>query len=264
MYILFVVGYYYTIIGGFMSQVYSSVVMGSEAQLVSKLSVSFKDSSVVEYRDVVEALSYVATHNTEILFCLIKYGFVEEQKLLSLLNKINEINPFIAKIIYDVPEDFSMIQDGFIKRNNIIVIEHGKSDRDVVTEIEHHTEFDPNNARRRFSRVSWPLKVKIEFAGSSRESLTENVLSVSCSGAYVSSATYIPKEKDQLDLTISFKLFKLFTNAEVVWVNDGVQKPDLPKGFAVEFVNIGAASQKVMDDIIKDEIVKKVLVDFER
>ncbi len=249
-----------------MNSVYSSVVIGSDVGLVSKLTSNFSDScSIVEYSDVVEALSYIATHNTEILFCLVKYDFIDEPKFRSLISKMNEINPFIVKVVYNTPKDFIEFQTSFIKTNNLIVVEQGRSYEDVVIELGHHSDIDDSNGyRRRFSRVAWPLKVKIEFANSSKDALLENVLSVSCSGAYISSDTLIPKEKDKLDLTISFKLFKLFTNAEVVWINDGEKKPDLPKGFAVEFVNIGVASQKVMDDIIKDEIIKKVLVDFER
>ncbi len=248
-----------------MNSVYSSVVVGGDSKLVSKLSACFESScSIAEYSDVVEALSYVVSNNTEILFCLVKFDFMPEAKLISLINKINEINPFIAKILYDVPANFIEIQSGFIKTNNAIIIEQGCSSEQVVKELEKHSEIDGTNLKRRFSRVAWPLKVKVEFADSSKEPFIENVLSVSCSGAYINSPSFTPKEKDKLDLTISFKLFKLFTNAEVVWVNDGLKKPELPRGFAVEFVNIGTASQKVMDDIIKDEIVKKVLVDFEK
>ncbi len=250
-----------------MNSVYSSVVVGGDSKLTDKLSSSFHTScSIVEYSDVVEALSYVVSNNTEILFCLIKFDAMEEEKLISLINKVNEVNPFIAKIIYDVPADFIEIQSGFIKTNNVITIAQGYSSDQVVKELEKHSEIDGSNLKRRFSRVAWPLKVKVEFvdSSSSKEPFIENILSVSCSGAYINSPNFTPKEKEKLDLTVSFKLFKLFTNAEVVWVNDGLKKPDLPRGFAVEFVNIGVASQKVMDDIIKDEIVKKVLVDFER
>lgn len=248
-----------------MNSVYSSVVIGGDSKLIDKLSASFHAScSIAEYSDVVEALSYVVSNNTEVLFCLIKFDAVEEPKLISLINKVNEVNPFIAKILYDVPQDFVEIQSGLIKTNNVITIGQGHSSDQVVKELEKHSEIDGNNLKRRFSRVAWPLKVKVEFVDSSREPFIENILSVSCSGAYINSPSYTPKEKEKFDLTVSFKLFKLFTNAEVVWVNDGIKKPELPKGFAVEFVNIGVASQKVMDDIIKDEIVKKVLVDFER
>lgn len=121
---------------------------------------------------------------------------------------------------------------------------------------------DGNKKRRQYSRVNWPLNVIIAYKDKIRGTIDRNILSISGNGAYISSDTNIPDKGDMLGLTISFKDFKLFTEAKVVWINNENQKPDLPKGFAVQFIDIGMASQKIIDQIIRDKLLQELLVEL--
>ena len=101
-----------------------------------------------------------------------------------------------------------------------------------------------------------------EYKDKIKNSIDRNILSISGNGAYISSDTSIPDKGDMLGLTISFKDFKLFTEAKVVWVNDDNKKPEFPKGFAVQFIDIGPASQKIIDQIIRDKLLQEILIEY--
>ena len=111
--------------------------------------------------------------------------------------------------------------------------------------------------------IFYRIKIDIiAYKDKIRGTIDRNILSISGNGAYISSDTNIPDKGDMLGLTISFKDFKLFTEAKVVWINNENQKPDLPKGFAVQFIDIGMASQKIIDQIIRDKLLQELLVEL--
>lgn len=246
-----------------MNEIYDSVIIEDSSDiidgLVSELA-SICSAKVVD--NFVDGLSYIAENNIKILFCLSRYSISFEERVISFVDKVNEINPFIVKIIFDCPSDWIKNRTDLINKYNLIVFPSGCDNSEICESIKNNVYTDDNKIKRRFSRVDWPLNVQISFDDSAKETITRNVLSISGNGAYISSENFMPRKNDRLTLTISFKDFKLFTDSEVVWLNGSKQKPNLPEGFAVTFIDIGFASQKVIDSIIKDKIIKRVLFDF--
>lgn len=213
-------------------------------------------------KDLTEALAFIANNNTELAFFVVHYNMVFEERLISFVDKVDEINPFILKIIIDCKEDWIKNRTELIKKYNIIAIKQNEKIENIISNIKNLLSIGAKTTRRHFSRIDWPLSVKISFEDKAMEPVKKNILSISGNGAFIHSENYMPLVGQSLTLTISFKDFKLFTKADVVWLNDKNQKQDLPIGFAVIFTDIGPASQKVIDNIIKDKLVKRTLFEF--
>ena len=126
-----------------------------------------------------------------------------------------------------------------------------------------HVNNNDSSQRRQYSRVNWPLNVIVSYKDKMRGTMERNILSISGNGAYIRSDINIPNKGDMLGLTISFKDFKLFTEAKVVFINNGTERPNFPKGFAVQFIDIGVASQKIIDQIIRDKLLQEILIEYE-
>ena len=154
----------------------------------------------------------------------------------------------------------------YIIENNIniyfYIVRVTKSNEDSLKFFADKIKNIEDNQKRQYSRVNWPLHVIVSYKDKSKDSIDRNILSISGNGAYICSDINIPNKGDMLGLTISFKDFKLFTEAKVVWINDDNKKPDLPKGFAVQFIDIGLASQKIIDQIIRDKLLQEILIEY--
>ena len=246
-----------------MDKIYDGIVIENDSTVIEGLISKLSDLYPIKVIDnFVDGLTCIAENNIKILFCLTRYSMSFEERLVSFIDKTNEINPFIIKIVLDCPLDWIEERAELIEKYSLITLPVDTNVDKISKLIKDNVYNDEKTIRRRFSRVDWPLNVKISLDGNSKEPMIRNVLSISGNGAYISSENFMPRQNDKMTLTISFKDFKLFTDAEVVWLNNDKQKPDLPEGFAVTFIDIGLASQKVIDDIIKDKIIKRVLFDF--
>ena len=170
---------------------------------------------------------------------MVRISNENEDSVKFFADKIKEINPQIKLVIIE-SENGALDEK---KYNDALIFTKQIDAEHIVSSIKKYIEnIDDNQKRRQYSRVNWPLHVII--------------------GAYISSDTSIPDKGDMLGLTISFKDFKLFTEAKVVWVNDDNKKPEFPKGFAVQFIDIGPASQKIIDQIIRDKLLQEILIEY--
>lgn len=211
------------------------------------------------FNDTNSSLAYIIENNLNIYFYIIKYSENEKDSINLFVEKIKQINPQIKLVLTDVFDDF----DANIYPDALIF--HKNTDASTIVQAiqaEISKMSENGKKRRQYSRVNWPLNVIIAYKDKIRGTIDRNILSISGNGAYISSDTNIPDKGDMLGLTISFKDFKLFTEAKVVWINNENQKPDLPKGFAVQFIDIGMASQKIIDQIIRDKLLQEILVEL--
>lgn len=214
------------------------------------------------FSDINTALPYIIEHNTEILFCIIRWSSNYENKLTTFIEKIHTINPLLKIFLIETVSSFSSLYSDMIKKYAVIDIPKDKTS-EAVLDIITKNIIQANTPRRMYSRVNWPLNVTVaNMIDKTKQKLERHILSISGNGAYVCSDTDIPAKDEMLVLTISFKDFKLFTEAKVVWTNDKNQKPDYPAGFAVVFKDIGVASQRIIDNIIKDKLLKDILVEY--
>ena len=237
------------------------VIIENDPSILNKYKSAFNDQFIISsFTDTNSSLPYIIENNLNIYFYIIKYNENEKDSIKFFTDKIRKVNPQIRLVLTDISDDFNAENYPnaltFPKNTDIGTIVHT-----ITTEISNNSE-DSSKRRRQYSRVNWPLNVIIAYKDKIRGTIDRNILSISGNGAYISSDTNIPDKGDMLGLTISFKDFKLFTEAKVVWINNDNQKPDLPKGFAVQFIDIGMASQKIIDQIIRDKLLQEILVEF--
>ncbi|WP_297296563.1 PilZ domain-containing protein [uncultured Brachyspira sp.] len=237
-----------------------AVIIENDPSILSKYKTAFSNLfSISSFADTNSSLAYIIENNLSIYFYIIRYNESEKDSIKFFTDKISKINPQIKLVLTNISEDF----DTSLYPNALIFPKNTDVSAIVQSISNEISKFEENSKRRRqYSRVNWPLNVIIAYKDKIRGTIDRNILSISGNGAYISSDTNIPDKGDMLGLTISFKDFKLFTEAKVVWINNENQKPDLPKGFAVQFIDIGMASQKIIDQIIRDKLLQEILVEF--
>ena len=235
------------------------VLIENEPSILAKYKDALRESfDIAVFNDTNSSLAYIIENNLSIYFYVVRTTKNNEDSVKFFADKIKEINPQIKLVIIE-----SENSAGNEKKYGSALIFPKQIDLShIVSSIKQYIESIGDNKRRQYSRVNWPLHVIISYKDKSKNSIDRNILSISGNGAYISSDTSIPDKGDMLGLTISFKDFKLFTEAKVVWVNDDNKKPDLPKGFAVQFIDIGPASQKIIDQIIRDKLLQEILIEY--
>ena len=235
------------------------IIIENDNNILSKYKSAFDDSfDIITFTDTESSLKYIIENNLDINFYIIKWSLDNKDVINLFSNKIYEINPQIKLIIIDTDSDFNDDEYpnalAFLKNVDVSFVV-----KSILTFLEESQ--NDGAKRRQYTRINWPLNVIIQYKDRIMGTIDRNMLSISGNGAYISSDTNIPEKGDMLGLTISFKDFKLFTEAKVVWINND-NNSDLPKGFAVQFVDIGQASQKIIDQIIKDKLLQDILVKF--
>lgn len=212
------------------------------------------------FPDTNSALPYIVENNTSIMFCIIRWSLESEELIKYFIEKVNAINPTIKIAIIETADTFASYYGNITKNYNTISFTKNEDPKDICKTVMSSIPND-SKPRRQYSRVNWPLNVAISFSDKTKPKIERNILSISGNGAYVCSDTNMPQKGDTLGLTISFKDFKLFTEARVVWNNEDNKKPEYPNGFAVSFVDIGLASQKIIDSIIRDKLLQDTLIE---
>ena len=237
------------------------VIIENNPSILTKYKNAFNNLfDISTFNDTSSSLGYIIENNLSIYFYIVRYNESEKDGINLFVEKVKKINPQIKLVMTDVPDSFDEAAYPYA------LIFHRNTDASVIVQsIQNEVSKlldDGSKKRRQYSRVNWPLNVIIAYKDKIRGTIDRNILSISGNGAYISSDTNIPDKGDMLGLTISFKDFKLFTEAKVVWINNENQKPDLPKGFAVQFIDIGMASQKIIDQIIRDKLLQELLVEL--
>lgn len=236
-----------------------AVLIENDSNIIEKyengLSGSF-DISV--FKDTHSSMSYIIKNNIDIYFYMIRYNEKDENSIGFFADKIKDINPQIKLVIIEAEDDFNNDKYPYA------IIFNKKYEMSHVNNVLlQYVNNNDNAQRRQYSRVNWPLNVIVSYKDKMRGTMERNILSISGNGAYIRSDINIPNKGDMLGLTISFKDFKLFTEAKVVFINNGSERPNFPKGFAVQFIDIGVASQKIIDQIIRDKLLQEILIEYE-
>ena len=235
------------------------VLIESEPSILTKYKNPLRESfDITVFNDTNSSLAYIVENNLKIYFYVIRASKNNEDSVKFFADKIKEINPQIKLVIIESENH----ADDEKKYDNALIFPKQIDISHIVSSIKQYIENIGEGKRRQYSRVNWPLHVIISYKDKSKNTIDRNILSISGNGAYISSDTSIPDKGDMLGLTISFKDFKLYTEAKVVWINDDNKKPDLPKGFAVQFIDIGPASQKIIDQIIRDKLLQEILIEY--
>lgn len=241
-----------------MSIKFKGILVSDNSNILEKYCEALQDTfDISVFSDNTLALSYFIENNLNLDFYIISYSDSSKDSIDFFMNKIREINPAIKEILIELDDNYNM--DEFRHSLNFIKGQDVSEISNSILEYLENTNKD--SIKRQYSRVNWPLNVIVAFAD--KHTIERNILSISGNGAYISSDTNIPKKDEEVSLTISFKDFKLFTKANVVFININNERPNFPKGFAVQFIDIGAASQKIIDQIIKDKLLENILIEYE-
>lgn len=220
----------------------------------------YHDLNITECDNLEEALQ-TAVSDSSFHYFICRAQSVSEENLLFLIKKIHTVNPQISKIITEVSERWENENNDLCEKYSLTLVSDEAGEESLLFAI-NHVGLRDSKQRRQFNRIEWPLTVQIKPASGKGEPILKNILSVSGNGVFVKSEDYAPIKEQTLILQIYFKDFKLLTEAKVVWVNDGKTRSDLPLGFAASFKNVTPSSQKVIDAIIKDKMLKNLLFEY--
>lgn len=239
---------------------YSGILIENDTRLKNKYKKHLSNHfNLTVFEDTKSSLPYVLTSSCNISFCLLRLLLDDIRVIILFLEKLHSLNPFI-KIIFI--ESNELIESRYVKiidKYKAMSITNVDDPSEIIKSINLSIS-DSNLPQRKYSRVDWPLQAKVAFKNDNEANTFEtNILSISGNGAYIEDGDNVPQKDESIDLTILFKDFKLFTQATVVWTNDGTQKQNYPKGYAVTFVDITQISQRVIDDIIQDKILEDIV-----
>lgn len=195
--------------------------------------------------------------STDIGIVLMRYNVFPSEDFVFFVKKVKKVNPMIKIAVYEATEKWIETHNETLETNNVIVMESGISEENLMMAVDDFLNM-PVSERRRFNRVDWPLKMLV------REKYPDellNVMSVSGGGALVKKEDRLPKQGERFHINLFFKDFKLLTEAEVVRVNEE-RSEHVPVGFAVKFLNVSKGSQKVIDEIVRDKLIKSILFEY--
>ncbi len=137
----------------------------------------------------------------------------------------------------------------------------------LIDDVKSHLATLASKNRRRHQRFDWPLTGHLIIP---RQSDSEGnlvvpdridekfrVRSISSSGAFLESETLFPKPGIEGTIMISFHDFKVLTGCRIV----GKRKAsgDLLAGFGIEFTDLTAISQAIIDEMVQDELLRRLL-----
>lgn len=218
-----------------------------------------RDFEVIQTYTIERTIEAVVNrHNVE--YFILRRGAFSKEDEAFLIQRVDNINPLVTKILLNVSETWREQNKDIIEKYHLEVLEPENEEEHLLLLV--NTLLDENqHERRRFNRIQWPLTASIK-AGFHDEEEKKNVLSLSGGGAYIKSEEFLPREGDKLLIEINFKDFKFLTDCEVVWLNDRAQRKDLPRGFAIRFVDPTPSSQKIIDSIIRDRLMKTMMFEY--
>lgn len=242
-------------------QRYSGVLIENDTRLKNKYKKHISPHFDIKVFDFFElALPYILASVNTTSFCMFRILLSDIRDVINFLEKLHSINPFIKVIFIESTTLIDTRYAGFIEKYNAISITNIDDGSNIVNTIESAV-MNTEDYKRKYTRTNWPLSARIYFHKNKDKKLIEkNILSISANGAFIEDNDNIPLKDDMIDITILFKDFKLFTKATVVWINDGIIKKEYSKGYAITFIDITTVSQRVLDSMIQDEILKNILL----
>ena len=108
--------------------------------------------------------------------------------------------------------------------------------------------------RRRFNRFSWPLRGSLR---TNDEWKPQNVFSLSAGGAFLEFEGKPPEEGSKTEIVIEFQNCRLQTECEIL--NPRHASSKLPFGLGIRFVGLTEDSEKLVNTIVNDALVKAIL-----
>ena len=111
--------------------------------------------------------------------------------------------------------------------------------------------------KRIHQRFDWPLEGTLRVSDTLWRRY--RVRAISASGAFLEADGVPPAAGTSAMLSIRFADFSLLSDVEVMQPREAT--PTLPRGFGVRFTSLTEGSQRVVDHIVQDELVRHLLGD---
>jgi len=172
-----------------------------------------------------------------------------------------------SKFLTSVGQSFLYVEIAFIVETGRVVLPDGftlfrgdPEDPDVFKEISSYVLSLKNLPKRGRQRFDWPLNGTLTTGDGKTRSC--RVRQLSASGAFLEAASDIPPSGLKATLSVRFKDFSIFTEVEVLGsrMGYGNQGPgNQGPGFGVKFLSLTEGSQRVIDSIVKDELMRHLL-----
>ncbi len=161
----------------------------------------------------------------------------------------------------------SSIRESFLYVKTALILEEGQA---LIPEVRHF-KGDPTKPgtfkelsafiaslkglqKRGRQRFDWPLNGTLRTADGWTRSY--RVRLISASGAFLETPTETPPPGLKASLTVSFRDFSILTEVEVLSARHGTRQGS---GFGVRFLSLTEGSQRVIDHIVKDGLMKHLL-----
>jgi hypothetical protein len=109
--------------------------------------------------------------------------------------------------------------------------------------------------RRRYLRFDWPLNAVLRLENS--PPVRFRVRSVGAGGVLLEEQDTLPETDSEGSIEITFNDFRLVAGCRVVGVRE--RAGERPRGFAVQFTDISPSSIRLIDAIVRDELMRNVL-----
>jgi hypothetical protein len=180
--------------------------------------------------------------------CLVVQVPSVNEELLDLLNSIAQCYPLLpiclvsARRLAGWPERFAYIQSG-------------ESPRGPAEEIRRLFSASTVRDRRQKDRFDWPLQGFLTLEGESRQK--HALWALSSGGAFLESTSFPPSAGARGRLRVIFQNSSLTTDCEVLDMRQA--SSSLPSGFAVRFPSLNEASQRLIDRIVRDALLQRLL-----
>lgn len=129
------------------------------------------------------------------------------------------------------------------------------SPEDSIREAEKYFANMETFNQREYNRFSWPLKVAVRFDGGEWES--HRVHSLSAGGTFLATSARVPPPGSACEMIVEFQNCRLHTRAEVLDARQS--SSNLPFGFGVRFVGLEPESAALVNKIVQNALVKRLL-----
>ncbi len=149
-----------------------------------------------------------------------------------------------------------VLEEGGITGTSFASLFRGDPAEDrLFGEIVRHIQSLECRDKRGKQRFDWPLEGTLHIVDGSQASY--KVRSISASGAFLEVSQDHPRPGMRGMLSIRFQDFSVWTSVEILPARS--QTGSLPEGFGVRFIDLTEGSQRVIDRLVQDELLRQLI-----
>jgi hypothetical protein len=186
---------------------------------------------------------------------------VEERDVLCAILHFRSLDEYAERLLASLAASFPLL-------HIVLVLEQGQGrvagsiaqfygdpgDPALLERLVTHIRSLERKDKRSRQRFDWPLVGHLSVAGGPEQSL--RVRSISSSGAFLEASGPTPIPGVEATISIEFADFSILTTCEILPPRPPAGK--FPAGFGVRFKDLTEGSQKIIDAIVHDELIRSL------